>query len=118
MEEICYPQKFSIKEVTYFLFMYWCQDLLPSDTKTDFNPFLGVYLVFDFFKNLEVSDESAKKHQNSKEEQTVKSKKYKNTEIEEKAKMVEKPQDAAKLFKRKLSEVTKGTLCSYHTNKV
>lgn len=24
IEEICYPQKFSIKEVTYFLFMYWC----------------------------------------------------------------------------------------------
>ena len=50
-----------------------------------------VYLVFEFL-NLEVRDEPAKKPK-------AKSKKHNNKETEEKAEMIERPEDGAKVIK-------------------
>ena len=71
--------------------------------------FIVIFLVFDFL-NLEVSGESTKRPKYSN------SKKHNNTEIKEKANMVERPEDAAKViqvFKEIIrSNKKKETFCS------
>ena len=62
-----------------------------------------VYFVFDFI-DLKVSGENTKKSPKIKEEPIVNSKKHSSMEIEERANMVERPEDTENLLRKIYAE--------------
>ena len=65
----------------------------PQTARPSLILFILVYLVFIFF-NLDMSGESTKKPPEDQKEESI----VNNTQIEEKAKMFERPEDTAKVI--------------------